>query len=92
MGTVPVRKLTLNLDMDGVIYDFHSQMTSYAEQLLGRNLVESGGWSMYEEWGIERSEFYHLFHRAIAEDELFSRGLEIEGALAVSQSKKDLLI
>ena len=75
-------KLVLNLDMDGVIYDFHSQMTSYAEQILDRKLVESGEWSMYEEWGIERSEFYQMFHRAIAEDELFSRGMEIEGAVA----------
>ena len=36
---------------------------------------------MHDEWGIEKSEFYHLFHRAIAEDELFSRGMEVEGAV-----------
>jgi len=83
-------KLILNVDMDGVIYDFHSQMTSYAEQILDRKLVESGEWSMYEEWGIERSEFYQMFHRAIAEDELFSRGMEIEGAVAaVHQLHRD---
>ena len=56
---------TLNIDMDGVVYDFHTQMTSYAEQTLGRKLTTSDEWSMFEEWGIESTEFYNMFHRAI---------------------------
>jgi 5'(3')-deoxyribonucleotidase len=76
-----MKPLTINLDMDGVIYDFTAQLHSYAEIALDRNLPEFMTWSAWAEWGISKSEFYHLFHRAIAEDELFSRGMAIDGAL-----------
>lgn len=82
--------LTINVDMDGVVYDFMGQMKSYAEQTLDRNLPEVTSWSAWDEWGIPSSEFWQMFHRAIEDGELFSGGLEIQGAVgAINQLHRD---
>jgi len=76
-----VRRLTINVDMDGVIYDFNGHVTALGEVYLGRKLPVTKTWDMAAAWGLTDDEWYELFHRAIMEDGLFRDGLAIEKAV-----------
>lgn len=76
-----MRRLTLNIDMDGVIYDFNGMMTSLGETYLKRDLPVTDGWEMWDAWGVSRDEWYEMFNDAII-DGVFAYGAEIEGAVA----------
>ena len=76
-----MRRLTINVDMDGVVYDFNGRMTELGEVYLGRKLPVTTTWDMAAAWGMQEDEWYELFHRAILEDELFRGGLAIEKAV-----------
>lgn len=73
--------LTINIDCDGVLYDFNEAMTSVGEQELQRKLPPTDRWSMWDAWGITRDEWYRLFHLAIREYDVFSFGDQVPGAL-----------
>ncbi len=75
--------LTINVDMDGVVYDFNAAITSAAELRLGRKLPPyPTTWSMWELWGISRSMWYSIFHESIRNSQVFDqRELDIEGAV-----------
>ncbi len=75
-----MRRLTINVDMDGVIYDFNGHMTALGEVYLGRKLPVTTTWDMAAAWGMQEDEWYELFHRAIMEDGLFRDGNAIERA------------
>ena len=76
-----MQQLTINIDMDGVIYDFNGAMTSFAEVELDRKLPTTQTWNMWEAWGISREEFYRLFHDAINYGHVFRVGHEVPGAV-----------
>jgi 5'(3')-deoxyribonucleotidase len=74
--------LTVNVDMDGVVYDFNEAITSYGELRLGRKLPVTSTWQMWEAWEIGRNEWYEIFHEAIMTGEVFNQhGLDIAGAV-----------
>lgn len=79
-------KLTVNIDMDGVIYDFNGAMTSLGEVYLGRKLPVTESWEMWDAWGVSRDEWYEMFHEAILDDEVFRIGHEIPGAVQAVRS------
>lgn len=84
--------LTINIDMDGVVYDFNAAITSYGELYLNRKLPEeTTNWEMWDAWGIEKDEWYEIFHLAIQTGELFNQeGMGIDGAVeAIKRLKKD---
>lgn len=75
-------KLIINVDSDGVVYDYHEIMTELCEVYLDRQLNHAPDmWSMYDAWGISRNEWFTLFERAIFEGNVFSEGNEVPGAL-----------
>lgn len=74
-------KLTINSDIDGVLYDFNAAMTEYGEQALGRKLPVTKNWKMWTAWEISRDEWYALFHEAIKHGQVFRVGHEVPGAV-----------
>jgi 5'(3')-deoxyribonucleotidase len=74
-------RLVVNIDMDGVIYDFNSRMTELGEIYLGRKLPVTEGWEMWEPWGVSKGDWYVMFNRAIR-DGVFRDGHSIEGSVA----------
>lgn len=68
------KRLTVNVDLDGVIYDFEEACRAYGEQQLDRNLPVTNTWSMWEPWGITKSEWYKLFHEGIIQNHIFRMG------------------
>ena len=76
-------KLTINVDIDGVVYDFVGimrEMTEASPAVAPRKLGEVESWNMWEHWGMERDEWYEHFHANIR-DGLFARGQAIPGAV-----------
>ncbi len=75
-----MRRLTINFDLDGVIYDFNSEMTRLSEGYLMRPLPASTEWDVAGAWGLSDEDWYRLFNRAVA-DGVFLEGKAIEGAV-----------
>lgn len=76
------KRLTINVDMDGVVYDFNEAITSYGELRLGRKLPIVTTWSMWDAWEIGRNEWYEIFHESIMSGDVFNnRALDIPGAV-----------
>lgn len=76
-----MRRLTINVDVDGVIYNFNGNMTRLSEQYLGLELPATTTWDMAAAWGMTEDDWYDLFHRAILEDDLFRSGHAIPNAV-----------
>lgn len=77
-----MRRLTINLDSDGVIYDFNAQMVRMGEHYLERELGETSRWEMHEAWGVTQGQWYAMFMRAVHDAELFRMGRALPGAIA----------
>ncbi len=77
-----LRKLVINVDLDGVVYDFDHVMRALGGYYLERELPVSRSWNMWECWDVTMEEWLEMFHRAAKEDELFYVGREIEGGPA----------
>lgn len=74
---------TINVDVDGVVYDFEGQIKRYAEKLLQRKLVPATHWHFWEDWGLTERQWHDLFKRAVLEEEIFLHGPPVDGALGV---------
>ena len=74
-----MRKLTINIDVDGVLYDFNGRMHAVAEEFLDRRLPESQSWAMWKAWGVTGREWHEMFLDAITHREVFSSGEKIPG-------------
>lgn len=70
----------VNVDMDGVVYDFHQQIHDFAEQYLGRTLPVADQWALHKSWGISNKQWERLFGDAV-EDGVFFHGDPVDGAL-----------
>ncbi len=73
-------RLTINVDVDGVLYDFNEAMRSYGESELGRKLPASTQWEMWKDWDVTRQVWHKLFTMAIMDGEVFRNGAAIAGA------------
>jgi hypothetical protein len=75
--------LTLNIDLDGTIYDFHSFFTDYVSlKKFKYNLryMDPTTWEFWEEWGMSYGEWQGWFRRGVEEREIWWKGDEIRGA------------
>ncbi len=73
-------RLTINVDMDGVVYDLVGIMQEMTEATVGHKLGPVESWAMWKHWDMERDEWYEHFHMNI-EQGLFANGVEIPGAV-----------
>lgn len=77
----------VNVDMDGVVYDFVDAMRDafdYRRDTFG-NTTEwpnPDRWQIWDVWPITRQQFYDVLYAEIREGIMFRYGLEIEGAKA----------
>lgn len=87
-----MKSLTINVDVDGVLYDFigHCRMLGVGyfnrvivteAQITEALMPEANSWHIWEDWDISRDEWYEFFNWAIQHRELFSGGQPIEGAV-----------
>lgn len=76
---------TVNVDMDGVIYDFVGTFAKIAVEQRWMP-AEAGDspptqWAMWKHWGISRYMFYQMFDVAILRHGLFQIGDPVPGAV-----------
>lgn len=73
--------MIINVDLDGVVYDFH---TSLMEYIYGKggwlHLVTPRRWNVWEDWGMTFGEWNHWFRRAVEDGEVWGKGPMIPGA------------
>lgn len=90
-----MRKLTINIDMDGVIYAMMGQLARIAEQPEMRAYMESMGyelpeglqsrvdrWEIWLAWNIDKKAFWKMFYQSI-DLGVFRNGDPIDGAVEV---------
>lgn len=81
------RQLTINVDVDGVVYDFVGSFLRIARAYgeVGAELTTDDitSWAVWDHVGISKSRFWDRFHEYIAYDNLFSTGDAIFGAVPV---------
>jgi len=53
--------MTLNIDIDGVIFPFEERFHAICSETLGKNLPKITQWDIAKSWGMTKKEFYHLF-------------------------------
>jgi 5'(3')-deoxyribonucleotidase len=73
--------LTVNVDLDGVLYDFEAACREWGEIRLDKKLPVTDTWSMWEPWGISKREWYEIFHDGIRAEHIFRMGHEEPYAL-----------
>ena len=97
-----MKKLTINVDMDGVIYSMMPALVDIAQRESVRTFMRNEGyplpdkldpfvsqWEIWESWGIPKKAFWKLFYLAIDEG-LFALGDAVPGSVeAVSRLVKD---
>lgn len=81
----------INVDLDGVVYDFHSAIHSVAEEYLAQNLPEPDTWSwhMWEDWGLDLHKWVQLFRWAVIHRSVFDIGQPVPGAIEALDALKD---
>lgn len=67
----------INLDLDGVIYDFEGTFRAFLLEKYDLSLDVSENWDMHVSWGMSKSWFYKTFQEAI-EWGVFNRGEPVE--------------
>jgi len=88
-----MNKLTLNIDMDGVVYSMMGELTKLADTEEMRAYMKSNGftlptdlqadihgWDIWSSWGIDKRAFWKLFYMAV-ELGLFRNGKPIKGSI-----------
>jgi len=83
-------KLTINIDMDGVIYDMMSELARLADTKTAQQLFDFDGtnrtitpdtWDISKAWGMKsKSQFWKFFYEAVGQG-LFLNGQPIDGAI-----------
>jgi hypothetical protein len=72
--------MQINLDLDGVVYDFEGTMRAFVEGKQERPLLVPTRWHIWEDWSMTHEEWELAFHEAI-EWGVFRRGLPVPGAI-----------
>jgi len=64
-----VRGLTINVDIDGVLGDFHSEMVNRMNAHMGKSLTKAdwSSWDPSEAWGLPNGVWTSLFQSAVVE-------------------------
>ncbi len=85
-----MQKLTLNIDMDGVIYGMMGELRRLAQTSTAQDLFDFSGtdlttqpdsWDISKAWGMKsKSQFWKFFYAAV-EQGLFLNGQPIEGSI-----------
>jgi hypothetical protein len=80
----------INIDLDGVVYDFTKAVTDYSAGVLRRELPgaeqrsQMGGgasWDMHKDWGIPEGAWNFLFRRGVEDGAIWLNGDPIPGAI-----------
>jgi 5'(3')-deoxyribonucleotidase len=53
--------MTLNIDLDGVLYNFHEEISKFVEE--DPRLITN--WNIWDCWGITKNDFYNIFNKFI---------------------------
>jgi len=76
--------MIINVDLDGVGYDFNGEFQNYAiykrgydEEQVG---VEPTKWEVWEDYGISHGEWRKLFRDGVKDKQIWWKGEPIEGA------------
>lgn len=78
---IPAPRLTVNVDMDGVVYDFVEAMR-HEFRWRGFDTSIPEEWSFEKAWGVSRDKFVEVMYEGILDERVFGHGLDrvIEGA------------
>ncbi len=72
--------LTINIDADGVLYDYSGEFWKMAREHYGRTFPPSLGWNQHEVMGIDEEEYWEFFHHC-ARNGVFRNGDAIPGGI-----------
>ena len=76
------RQITVNMDLDGTIYDWHSEFRDDIIAFTGRPAPDTlDRWEMWECYGISKGYWKQIFRVSVEKHDLFRRGFPIEGAV-----------
>lgn len=100
-GQVGVKRKIVNVDLDGVVYDFVGAMRSafdYRHNIDAGERYESdpkdwpdpSQWSIWKEWPISYDEFYRVMYAEIRDNFVFRQGAPIEGAVEGMEALGDI--
>ena len=73
-----MKDITINVDLDGVVYNFHREIQKKLVEKLGYS-ADITRWEIWEDYGISQSYFQALFRQAVDEG-VFLEGKPIVGA------------
>lgn len=71
----PGTRLTINVDMDGVIYDFVEAMR-HEFRWRGHDTPVPEQWSFEKAWGVSRDKFTEVMYEGILDGRVFGPGLD----------------
>ena len=71
----------LNIDLDGVVYNFAEAIRLACSSAVGRDLAPTTTWDMHEEWGIPLSLWKRIFRDGVRDGSIWWNGDPIEGAV-----------
>jgi 5'(3')-deoxyribonucleotidase len=79
--------MIINIDLDGVIYDFHKEFTDYVsikkDPTFQWRLPEPTTWEFWREWNMSHGEWKGWFRRAIEDKTIWWKGTPIGAASKV---------
>lgn len=70
----------INVDLDGVLYDFENTFRAYASNVLGHELPEWHTWDAWRSWGISESAWMRLFRTGVESGDIWGHGAMVAGA------------
>lgn len=71
----------INIDLDGVVYDFSSAIHSEGARFLGRPVEGSMDWAIWDSWGVPKGAWERIFRQGVTEGRIWRYGGAVEGAL-----------
>ena len=83
------QRLVINVDVDGVLYDFVGTFKRYVEDRHydgAKTLPTPVQWATWDAWGITQKDFYRYLHEGARYNVLFRVGPALEGAVEAMQT------
>ena len=80
----------INVDLDGVVFDFVGAFGDFCSHMLHRNLPRPTIWDFWTEWDISFEDWKDLFQEAVAAGLWVRRSALISGAREALQALSDL--
>ena len=73
--------LTINVDLDGVVYDFPQAFINMVEaQTRSVGLTYPRSWDWWDEWGMAKGEWLAWFRKGVESGAIWREGPSIQGA------------